>query len=315
MSELQYQNLDLNGLPEGYYDLVVSALGFESRAIALSGKLRGKAKRNIAIGFDHNKSISYSENKLWFSANVDYVYDDVSDEQFVEIIRREISQSLECSVGNGQPCRVAFDVSCLNRYRIATIIAETTPHIFKTDLNADVWYALAEFQPPSKSNEQNEVVGPVHGYFSGLFGDPSRPLALVAGLGYEEGKVMGATEYLQASRVVAFFPKSPINEYEQFVEEANQSLLSELDARDVIIYPVNDPARTLATLDSAVRGLEETYNVVILPLGPKIFTVLALFAHLSHNDSSVWRVSGGRRSAPRDVRASGHYFGLTISTS
>lgn len=312
MSEMRFETLSLQRERENGYDLFVSALGYESRAIAVSAELLNTVGRKIAIGFDHNKEIAYSSNKTWYETSAIQVIDDINDDNFSDIFTTELQGVIDNSRSSPAPLRIAIDVSCLNRFRVASIIATVVPLIRNGKIIVDIWYALAEFQPPQHQMLQNEFVGPVHTRFAGWFTDPGRPLALIAGLGYEQGKVMGATEYLQASRVVAFVPVSPIKEYEQFVLEANYSLLTELDKRDIIEYRVDDPVRTLATLDSAIRGLVETHNVVMLPLGPKIFTVLALLSQLFHNDSSVWRVSSGRRLEARDVKPTAHFFGMGI---
>lgn len=312
MNDLRFERLTLEQGRESGYDLVLVALGYESRSTAIPTELLSFKDRIVAIGFDHNRDATYANNENWYACQGIRVLDNISDSAFPKIIAEEFGRLLSQQVSSTEPVRVACDVSCLNRFRIASILAAAVPLVQQGRLALDIWYALAEFQPPESGFAQNEIVGPVHSRFAGWFRDPGRPIALVAGLGYEPGKVMGATEYVQASRVVAFKPVSPIKDYEADLKRANESLLSELAERDVIEYFVGDPVGTLAIMDSAIRGLEEEHNVVILPLGPKIFSVLALLVQLFHADSSVWRVSSGRHGLPRDVRSSGHFYGIGI---
>lgn len=312
MNNLRFERLALGHERKVGYDLVFVALGYESRATAIPTELLSFRDRIVAIGFDHNREAAYAVNRAWYGSNGIRLLDDVADSAFPQVIAEEFERLVSRQGLSDGPMRVACDVSCLNRFRIASILAAAVPLIHQGRVALDIWYALAEFQPPDNGLMQNEFVGPVHKQFAGWFKDPGRPIALVAGLGYEQGKVMGATEYLQASRVVAFMPVSPIKDYEPELRQANESLLAELADRDVIEYSLEDPVGTLAILDSAIRGLEEEHNVVILPLGPKIFSVLALLAQLFHADSSVWRVSSGRHGLPRDVRPSGFFFGIGV---
>jgi hypothetical protein len=312
MNDLRFERLALERERETGYDLVLVALGYESRAIAVPSELLRYKDRIAAIGFDQSKEAAYAANKHWYTSHGIRVLDDVSDADFPRIVAEEFEQLALARTSPEQCLRVACDVSCLNRFRIASILAAAIPLMREGKMGLDIWYALAEFQPPESGFVQNEFVGPVHHRFAGWFQDPGRPIALIVGLGYEQGKVMGATEYLQASRVVAFMPVSPIKEYEPYLRRANSSLLAELGERDVIEYSVEDPIATLAILDSAIRGLEEAHNVVILPLGPKIFSVLALLAQFFHADSSVWRVSSGRHGLPRDIRSSGYFYGIGV---
>lgn len=312
MTKLRFVRPSLEDERAAGYDLVIAALGYESRATALPAELLTSTNRMVAIGFDHNKDATYSANRNWYISHGIRYLDDVSDSNFSQIIAKELGGLASEKGSSAGPIRIACDVSCLNRFRIASILAATIPQVQEGKATLDIWYALAEYQPPHEGFAQNEFVGPVHSRFAGWFRDPGRPIALVAGLGYEEGKVMGATEYVQASRVIAFVPISPIKDYESDLRLSNKSLLGELSDRDVIEYSVADPVGTLATLDSAIRGLEEDHNVVVLPLGPKIFSVIALLAQLFHDDSSVWRVSSGRHGFPRDIKSSGHFYGIGI---
>jgi hypothetical protein len=315
MSNLQFERLTLAQEREVGYDLVFVTLGYESRTTAVPAELLTSKDRIVAIGFDHNRGAAYASNSNWYASHGIRIIDSVSDDAFPRIVAEELGQFTKNTARSIEPIRVACDVSCLNRFRIASILATAIPLVEQGKIELDIWYALAEFQPPDRGFAQNEFVGPVHSRFAGWFRDPGRPIALVAGLGYEQGKVMGATEYVQASKVIAFVPTSPITEYEPELRRANESLLVELADRDVIEYSVGDPVGTLAILDSAIRGLEEEHNVVILPLGPKIFSVLALLVQPFHADSSVWRVSSGRNRLPRDIRSSGNFFGVRVRSA
>jgi hypothetical protein len=128
---------------------------------------------------------------------------------------------------------------------------------------------------------------------------------------------MGASEYLQASRVFALFPQSPVEEYEPAVSLANKLLLDELDPADIVRYAVDDCRKTVATLDSLVRGLRDSHNIVLLPGGPKIFVLACLMLQRMHRQVSVWRVSSGSSISARDVESSGCFVRtrLSIETS
>ncbi len=315
MTNLNFVRLCLEHGRENGYDLVLVALGYESRATAIAKELLAFKDNLLAIGFDHNKEAAYVANNDWYTSNGIRVLDNISDSDFPRVIECELEQQTSLRGSPTAPLRIACDVSCLNRFRIASILAAAAPLVEEGKVILDIWYTLAEYHPPERSFAQNEFVGPVHPHFAGWFKDPGRPIALIAGLGYEQGKVMGATEYVQASRVIAFLPVSPIKEYETDLRRANESLLEELIDRDIIEYSVADPVGTLATLDSAIRGLEEEHNVVILPLGPKMFSVLALLAQVFHDDSSVWRVSSGRHGKPHDIKSSGYYYGIGVRST
>ncbi|MDC0994032.1 hypothetical protein OAR16_00325 [bacterium] len=312
MNNIQFEKIQFDSEARNNYDLVLVALGYETRSIAIPLKLFKRNKNLIAIGFDYNKRIAYLSNCAWYkSENIECI-ENISDANYSFIIEDSIKKLLLNQSPESPPLRISCDISCLNRFRIASILDITLPLIQQKKLTLDIWYTLGKYQPPETGFLQNEVAGPVHSRFAGWFKDPGRATALVAGLGYEQGKVMGTTEYIQASKIVVFIPRSPIKQYEPALQTANSGLLYELPDSNKIEYAVEDPLRTLALLDSAIRGLEEEHNVVILPLGPKIFSALALLIQTFHANSSVWRVSSGRLGEPRDVTSSGHIYGLRV---
>ena len=286
------------------YDLFVAAMGFEDRCTAIAPRI--SARRQVAFGFDHNHILQYSNNHSWFELNGYDIKENLAATGFQSAFVHELS-NIQLSVGSDFPrgISVAIDISSFDRHRLASVVDCIRSTRCPT-LTIDFYYSIASFVPPNLGLGRNEVAGPVHSRFAGRFVDPGRPLALVAGLGYEIGKVVGAAEYVQASRVFAFIPDSPVFEYEPEVILANKVLLDDLPTENIFHYQVTDPRRTVSTLDAIVRGLQSTHNVVLLPGGPKVFALCCLLTQTMHRSVAVWRVSTGSSIAAPDVSASGH---------
>jgi hypothetical protein len=66
-------------------------------------------------------------------------------------------------------------------------------------------------------------------------------------------------------------------------------------------------------LESVVYGLLKSFNVIVLPFGPKIFTLCSLLVAGLHPTVSVWRVSAGGAERPVNRRASGRITCLTVT--
>lgn len=306
-------------LPPGdsEYDLAIFALGFERRASAIANVIQ--AKTGLAFGFDHNKTHSYASNFSLFREKGYEVFLDLNNKDFSAVFYRTLCEALtkELAHTTTRVFSVCIDVSSFDRYRLAEMVS-TISNLAKRDtfrgkLEIAFLYSIAKFIPPRPVQGRNEFAGPVHRSFAGRFADPGRPLALIAGLGYEMGKVMGAAEYLQASRVISFFPDSPVEQFEPEVAKANASLLDSLRPEDKLHYPISDPYRTIATLDAVTRGLDEHYNIVMLPGGPKIFAVACLVLQRHYPRVSIWRVSSGKSIAAHDVETSNTIVGFRWS--
>jgi hypothetical protein len=310
---MRAKKISTEEIEQAEYAMLISALGFESRATAVANRISSRCINKIALGFDHNHDCSYFKNEEWFRQNGFEILPDLSSSDFSAALIQYTDALLILLLDQKKEAeaKIAIDISCFDRRRLADIV-QWVCSMKIPGLVVDFWYCIAEFQPPNPTVGRNEIAGPVHRKFAGRFTEPGRPLALVAGLGYELGRVMGAAEYLQASKVVAFVPESPVIEYEGEVLAANETMLNELEPRQVLRYPVADPGRTLAMLDSAIRGLREHYNVVLLPGGPKLFALCSLIACTIHRDAAVWRVSSGGSIKPRDILPSCHFVGMRL---
>lgn len=295
------------------YDLFLAALGYESRSTSIARVFRKPARKRAALGFDHNQVLAYEENKRWFESNDYAVEIDLRADDFGRVFAGYLASVLATRpTGAAPPCRIAIDISCFDRRRLACLV-DLLRNCGQEDVAVDFLYSIAAFVPPHPVLGRNEVAGPVHRRFAGRFLDPGRPLALVAGLGYEIGKVVGAAEYVQASRIIALIPQSPIGQYEDEVVQANKVLLADLPSSDVLRYQLADPRRTVATLDAIVRGLSQSHNVVLLPGGPKMFALCCLLAQTLQPHASVWRVSSGSSISARDIPSSGSVVGVRLA--
>lgn len=295
--------------PAHTYELIVAAVGFEARAVYLAEKLSLNATRRVCIGFEDRQVLNFARNRQIFVER-GFEYFEAPDESFKSLFRHLIEQ---VAIGDGDTARIAIDISCFNRFRLAAIIE--TLNLLPTigrNVIVDFLYVIAAFSPPSEQAIQNTHVGPVSPEFAGWTTDPTLPPAAVIGLGYEQDKALGAVDHLQITHVLTFVPRSPVEEYFTAVKEANASLLETLKSTNVFDYRVHDPVETFYTLESVVSGLVNSYNPILLPFGPKIFSICALLVAVKHDNCAVWRVSGGDLEVPSDRLPSDHVVGLTV---
>jgi len=291
------------------YDVFIAAVGFEARAVHVAQSVEIHAERRIAIGFKDRHTLNYSANKNWFHQN-GFEYLELDDNEFRTTLLNVLS---ELSRDTDHRPTLAIDISCFNRYRLATMVdLVSTAKIHATHINVDFLYVIGAFSPPSTHSFPNTFVGPISRQFAGWTVDPALPPAAVIGLGYEQDKALGAVDHLQITHVLAFIPESTVPEYFPAVKSANASLLGTLKKTNVFNYQVDDPVSCFYTLESIINGLSAAYNPILLPFGPKIFTICALLAATKHPNAAVWRVSGGELEKPSDRAASNHIVGLTV---
>jgi hypothetical protein len=132
----------------------------------------------------------------------------------------------------------------------------------------------------------------------------------MVGLGYEENKTLGAVEHIQAATILTFTPISPVEAYTPALDEANRTLLNLVPNANRFTYNVGYPLETFVELESFTFGITRTHNLIMLPFGPKIFTLCSMLVGMIHPEVALWRVSGGKDRVDR--RANGDVFGLSV---
>jgi len=299
--------LDTANLPENY-DFFLATLGFERRARHIAETIRPQARRLIALGFPDRHELNYVENGAWFADHGYEVSDASSDIEFVERLKVILSD-----VSTKSDIVGCVDISSLTRSRMATIIELCCTGHVKNGTSIDFLYSLGAYSPPPDEATPNTLFAPISSFFAGWTTNPNKPPVAIVGLGYEEGKALGATEYIQADEAWAFIPESPIEEYSPAVLEANKTMLQFLPSRQQIVYRPDDPVDCYYRLESLLYGVEPFGRPIILPFGPKIFSLIALLVCTKYSEASVWRVSAQQNEMPADRLPSDHVIGVRVT--
>ena len=63
-------------------------------------------------------------------------------------------------------------------------------------------------------------------------------------------------------------------------------------------YRVEQPIDCFGMLESVVYGLLKSFSAIVLPFGPKVFTLCSLLVASLHPTVSIWRVSAGGAGKP-----------------
>lgn len=290
------------------YDLFIASCGYESRATAIARNVSSRAKRKLAPGFETNRELRYEDNQRWFRGN-GVETDDVGDARFRAIVDAELR-----GLGSGRACPTfCVDVSCMNRLRLAHVVDAIREAPLAT-IEVSFFYSIAEFDPPSTELVPTVVIDPVTPQFSGWTLNPDYPPAVVLGLGYETNKALGVVEHLEVDTAAwAFLPVSPITEYLEWVSEANKDLLALTHANGrTIYYDLMDPVSSFHQLSSLVSGLVSSFNPIVVPFGPKMFSILSLLVATQFEQVGLWRVSSTPLTPAIDRRPSRYSVGIRV---
>lgn len=311
MNISRIRQVNINALGENTVDAVIVASGYESRATNFAQKIETlDCKRRFALSFTDRKVLAREANDRYFS------------HQGFEAIKAHGNTGAETNLlleqivskSSKDKLTLAIDYSCMTRNWYATILTYFAR--FDDNLNEITLYfaySPSYFVKPFPTTP-NAVMGPVDGFSA--MDLPSKPNALIMGLGYEYERALGLTECVEATALFAFYT-DPAAEprYTELLFKNNKRLIDRLGKHLLFPYPFDDLRATDAMLSSLCLGLRSKYRIILAPLGPKPFSLLCLLLALRYPGIDVWRVSAGVEDKPIDRKPTGNliYCAVTMS--
>lgn len=209
--------------------------------------------------------------------------------------------------------RFLIDISSMSRYRIAALVWALASCAREENLWVDFLYSFAKYNRPPRNTGPITNIGPILSDFAGWFEEPSSTCSAIIGLGYDLGKSVGTIEYIEPGEIWAMNPIGKDKRYEKSVLKANKLFLDVLEEYRIIDYEVFRPFETYSRLESLVSGAMGSSRPVIIPFGPKIFTLCSLLVAINkYPKISVWRVSSGKYEPVANRVPSGTVVGLRV---
>ena len=292
------------------FDLFVGCIGYEHRSLAALRKIKASNFKGRSILFDYNSGdlFSYSDNRgdpLVATSEVRSSFRDF--ERFVKNFLLARNQT-----------SVLFDVTSLDREKIAILLQlffHNRSHIEKVTL----CYFPREFVEPTYSLNIVRSFGPVLPAFIGENSFSRDSLTLIIGAGYEYGRAIGAIDLLEPDRVYCMTPVGTDARFESAILKNNLEFSFLEDKELLKTYDILRPESLFYEIRRIVEFELQERNVLILPLGPKIFAAVSmLVALILHPSVMVWRHSTTSKEAPdstSDAHASGKDIRLAFRFS
>jgi len=299
MIQIRQPNIDeLSNLAIEYF---ICASGFESRATLQAEKLQQIAKKKIVFGFssESEDKVRIKNDKFFtkhgFSSSVingeDTIISQIRD-LVDEIESKDLSQV------------IYVDYSCMTRNWYSYLLYGFFSIKNRHQLKVYFGYSHAQFVQNGKNSTLNRIVSPLFGYCD--FGVPSKPTALIIGLGNETNRVHGLKEYFDAVPYLFYSDKSYNEQYSQEIEHLNQDILEKTNANHIYTFPIYDMLYTNFLLENLCHTLSAEFRVIIAPCGPKPFALLSMINSLkSRSDIEVWRISPGHKIDKVDRKPTG----------
>lgn len=293
------------------YDLSLGTVGFEKRSKFFFSKYSISARYQIASAFEDRNVLSFEDNLLFFR-DAGFNVGTHSVPEFADCFLRSMRKADELpSFTKHGLVRVCVDISTMSRSRMAAIFEVLLNYNWKNSVVVDFVYCIAKYCDPPSAPASIVSAEPISNSFSGWSVAPDASTCAVFGVGYEPDQVIGTIEYLEPGFVWAFVPDGPDPRFAQAVTVVNQPLWLDIPSECVVRYKIDEPFNTFVSLESIVYSLSRRHRPILIPFGPKMFTIQCLLAASIHSPAvAVWRISGGEAAEPEDREAAGDVYAL-----
>lgn len=256
-------------------DLFITTLGFETRGTHIARLLEGKPCRKIALSrTDHLREHSFEVNKAYF---IDHGFEVIPVETGIPDLENILGK------WTGNQIRIILDCTSMSPrwyYEFLRWINESQ-HRFE-HVKLRITYTMASY---SGSDQARKVTG-VSSFMGTQKGiGEHRQTALILGLGHE--KQIGSSIYqsIKPDLLYLFYADPPV--HKEFVDKVfvnNHALIDSTSIRNLIGYPIRNGQVIYQSLIDTILPLRTSYDVILVPHGPKIFSLVAMLVHLGYPD-------------------------------
>jgi hypothetical protein len=287
------------------FDVGIYAIGYEQRSRHIAETMKVSTARLIGIDLGGDTSSLNVSRHMAKNRG-----DDVLRSSDIGLSETSVG-ALDLNIPDGG--KVFVDLSSMDRRTMSLVIYHVLRASEGKSIDMDFLYAPAQYSDPPEDMLPIQSSEPVNALLAGNLRDPRLPTILFLGLGYEVGLALGVVEFFEPARVLAFTPRGTDPRYDAMVDKVNYTLLSDQDYISRIEYSVMSPTNTLIGLKERMLALREIARIVFVPLGPKIFSSMAiLLGYLYAPDITVWRVSTRINPKDADRVADGSIIGYKL---
>jgi hypothetical protein len=263
-------------------DLFLAGCGYESRSIYIPKKVSNISCRKIALSFtEHTKDLSRPENDVFFKEN-NYEILSISGGKSPDF--DQIFKSF-----NKPELKVIIDISAMTRTWYHSILRYLHDLEDFTKIVLKVVYCPAIYSDPVNVKRKMTLKR-----FSMLDDtrEPSRrkkSTALILGMGNEKKVSQWVYEKIGPDKTYLLYADPALQqEYIENLFVNNHSLIEAISIKNLKGYPLNNTKEIYTLLIDLILPLRAEHDIIIVPQGPKIFSLMAMIFQISYPDISLY---------------------------
>lgn len=272
------EHIEPDQLPHFRPDLFITTLWYESRCTTVAQELEQQSCRKVALlRRGAHKDFSYSENNSYFKSKGFEMFEVEGDVPDMDVLLashsgEHLNMIVDCT--SMSPTWYHhffnwFDIMQEGYSKVRMRFAYTLSHYGGHQKSLKV-KALSDFL---KSDQK---------------APPGKKRALILGLGHEKGVSESIFKLVNPDQLYLFYADPPIEK--KFVEKVfvnNHKLIESIPIRNLVAYPIRNGKAIYQMLIDTILPLRNEYSIILIPQGPKIFSVVAMLLHLGYPDIHI----------------------------
>lgn len=283
--ELTHLNqIDFRELLLEKIDCVITASGNQPRCLFIPEKLHKLVSKKILLTCPGNQKRIGDKHQHVFTDYGFTTIDLSTDEpKVLEYLLKAICDHPAHHIN------IVVDYSCMPKKWYALIIDCITRSPYATErLNLYLAYTPKVFdRNPTRKNI--DYIGPIVLHRDHL--KDKKPVSMIASLDNNHNSLQEAISKIKPQKLLAFIPHCIHDpEYTRLVMENNKSLLGRLDSNCIINYDMDRPEEINTLLTSYCLDERIASEVMIMPQGPKTFSMMSMLLSVRYPDVKLWEV-------------------------
>jgi hypothetical protein len=281
------------------FDAFIAVSGYESRSSFLATQIdTSLIPKKVLLAFVEKKELLYRELNDQKYKDLGFTFKDVPchNPQMLPEIMDEIVDDI-----SNDDINILVDYSSMPKIWYSEILNYFNSR--EDDIcNVNLWFSYSPSafikSISSISNKYHDPIKPTS--------LNNKPIALIFGLGYEKGRTEEIAKQLNAQVTYAFYANPSVDSrYVNEVLTNNETILKKIKEEQVIPYTIFDLNSVSDTLTQLCINLRMDYQILLVPVGPKPFTLMSFILSTRYPDIKICRVSSIINSVATDHAAHG----------
>jgi hypothetical protein len=271
-------HIDPSQLSDFKAEVFITTLGYETRCTHIARLLEHVSCRKVALESSHClKEFSYEANREYLLSK-----------EF-EILKVESDvPDLEGILGTLMGENIGVLIDCTSMppiwyYQFFKWFDEKQD--FRRMVRMRIIYTMANFVNLENTLKVKEITNFLQ---ADIKTSVKKKRALVLGLGQESNISESIVKMVEPDLLYLYYADPPVEKkFAELTFINNHALINATPIKNLISYPIRNGQAIYQSLINTILPLRNEHSIILIPHGPKIFSVVAMLIHLGYPDIRI----------------------------